>query len=107
MVRVSGLKWFLDGTPVERGAALRTGYADKPGWEGQLDLSSSKLESVVRRAWSSNDQTLFHVVGDRATAELFKAMEKTGPEDGWKPKRVRVEHGEGMFRIPRTSVSLI
>lgn len=97
MVRVSGLKWVLDGTPVERGAALRAGYADKPGWEGQLDLSSRKLESVVRRAWSSNDQTLFHVVGDRATAELFKAMEKTGPENGWKPKRIRVEHGEGIM----------
>ena len=52
----SGLKWVLDGTPLERGAALRTGYADKPNWQGQLDLSSGRLKSVVQRAWSSGDQ---------------------------------------------------
>jgi len=97
MVRISGLKWILDGTPLERGAALRTAYADKPGWKGQLDLSSSKLDSVLQRAWSSNDQTLFHVVGDRATAELFRAMERTGPDEGWRSKRIRVEHGEGIM----------
>lgn len=50
----------------------------------------------MRRAWSSGDQTLFHAVGDRATAELFKAMEDTGPANGWKPKRIRIEHGEGI-----------
>ena len=97
MVRISGLKWILDGTPLERGAALRTAYADKPGWKGQLDLGSSKLDSAVQRAWSSNDQTLFHVVGDRATAELFRAMERTGPDEGWRSKRIRVEHGEGIM----------
>ena len=97
MVRISGLKWILDGTPLERGAALRTAYADKPGWKGQLDLSSAKLDSAVQRAWSSNDQTLFHVVGDRATAELFRAMERTGPDEGWRSKRIRVEHGEGIM----------
>jgi predicted amidohydrolase YtcJ len=97
MVRISGLKWILDGTPLERGAALRTAYADKPGWRGQLDLSSAKLDSVVKRAWRSNDQTLFHVAGDRASAELFSSMERAGPDEGWRSKRVRVEHGDGIM----------
>ena len=97
IVRISGLKWILDGTPLERGAALRTAYADKPGWKGQLDLSSPKLDSAVQRAWSSDDQTLFHAVGDRATAELFRAMQRTGPDEGWRSKRIRVEHGEGIM----------
>ncbi len=96
MVRISGLKWILDGTPIERGAALRNDYADKPGWRGQLDLSPAKLDSVVQRAWRSNDQTLFHVVGDRTTADLFSAMERTGPDAEWRTKRVRVEHGDGI-----------
>ena len=97
MVRVSGLKWILDGTPVERGAALRTDYADQPGWQGRPDLSSSKLKSAVQRAWISHDQTLFHAVGDRTIVELFKAMEETGPSSGWRQKRIRVEHGEGIM----------
>jgi predicted amidohydrolase YtcJ len=102
-VRVSGLKWILDGTPVERGAALRTSYADKPDWNGKLDLRPDKLKSVVQRAWSSGDQTLFHVVSDRATAELFKAMEDTGPDNAWRAKRMRIEHGEGIVAdlLPR------
>lgn len=50
------MKWVLDGTPLERGAALRTGYADKPNWQGQLDLSPGRLKSVVQRAWNSSDQ---------------------------------------------------
>jgi predicted amidohydrolase YtcJ len=102
-VRVSGLKWVLDGTPIERGAALRKPYADDPASQGQLNLTPEKLRSVVQRAWKSNDQTLFHVAGDRAAADLLTAMESVGTPSGWRAKRLRMEHGEGILAdlLPR------
>src|SRR5204863_124379 len=40
---VSGVKYILDGTPVERGAAMRRPYADRPGWYGELDFPPETL----------------------------------------------------------------
>src|SRR5215469_12361274 len=37
-VAVTGTKWLLDGTPLERRAALRTSYRDRPGWSGDFYL---------------------------------------------------------------------
>jgi len=34
LVRVSGTKYILDGTPIERGAAMLQPYSDRPGWSG-------------------------------------------------------------------------
>src|SRR5260221_7680800 len=34
-VLVWGRKWILDGTPIERLAAMRSPYADRPGWTGR------------------------------------------------------------------------
>lgn len=39
LVTVRGIKWILDGTPLERGAAFRAPYRDRPGWSGRLNFS--------------------------------------------------------------------
>ena len=37
-IRISGTKWLLDGTPLERRAAVRSDYRDRPGWRGQMSV---------------------------------------------------------------------
>ncbi|HEY0657240.1 MAG TPA: amidohydrolase family protein, partial [Pyrinomonadaceae bacterium] len=94
-ISVSGIKWILDGTPIERGAALRKDYNDKPGWRGRLNFSESEIENIVKESLKFNQPLLLHCVGDRACEAAFDAMEKIGNgKIDWTKKRVRIEHGE-------------
>ena len=94
LVTVSGVKWMLDGTPVERLAAMNEPYVDRPGWSGRLNLAGADIETVLRRALSSGDQLMLHIVGDRGVDEVLSTMERLAPAERWTRLRVRIEHGE-------------
>jgi predicted amidohydrolase YtcJ len=94
LVTVTGVKWILDGTPLERLAAMNEPYVDRAGWSGRLNLSGSDIESILRRALSSADQLMLHIVGDRGVDELFSTMERLARPERWARLRVRIEHGE-------------
>jgi predicted amidohydrolase YtcJ len=98
LITVSGVKWILDGTPVERLAAMNAPYADRAGWTGALDLTAADVERVLRRALETGNQPMFHIVGDRAIDLLLSSMEKIAPAERWRPLRVRIEHGEFLTR---------
>jgi predicted amidohydrolase YtcJ len=102
LVTVSGMKWILDGTPVERGAAMRAAYKDRAGWEGKLNFSESEMRAMLRESLAMKDQLLVHVVGDRSVESFIAAMETVKGVD-WREQRVRLEHGEGLMSdlIPR------
>lgn len=95
-VRMGGVKWVLDGTPIERGALLREDYADKPGWRGVSNFSDADLDIILSAALSRPEQIALHVAGDGELARLIAAMENKAPADQWKAKRVRIEHGDGL-----------
>ncbi len=102
-VTVAGTKWLLDGTPLERRAALRSEYRDREGWSGQLYLPEQEMRAMLHESLENDDPLLVHAVGDR-TAELFLgAMESEAKRVDWKTRRVRVEHGDGLLPdlIPR------
>jgi predicted amidohydrolase YtcJ len=94
LVTIAGMKWILDGTPIERLAAMNEPYADRAGWTGRLNLSPSDIETVLRRALDTSDQPMFHIVGDRGIDVLFSAMERLAPAERWQQIRPRIEHGE-------------
>jgi predicted amidohydrolase YtcJ len=98
LITVSGVKWIVDGTPVERLAAMNAPYADRAGWRGELDLTSADIDLVVRRALDTTDQPMFHIVGDRGIDQLLSSMERAAPAERWQPLRVRIEHGEFLTR---------
>lgn len=95
-VRVLGTKWTLDGTPVERGAALRRPYADRPDWRGRLNFTDAELRAILRSALDRDEQTALHIVGDATLERVMDLMEELAPADVWLAKRVRIEHGEGL-----------
>lgn len=96
-VRVLGTKWMLDGTPIERGAALRQPYADRPDWRGRLNFTDAELRTILRSALERDEQTAFHIVGDATLARVLDAMAELGPAEAWRARRVRIEHGEGLM----------
>ncbi|TGE21715.1 amidohydrolase [Hymenobacter aquaticus] len=102
-VRVSGLKWVLDATPYERGAALRYDYLDQPGWRGQLNFSAAEVAKMVQEGLSWQQPLLFHCAGDRSAELVLSTLESYGTKVSWPAQRVRIEHGDGVIEdlLPR------
>ncbi len=82
-----GYKVILDGTPLERGAALRTAtYGD--GTKGALNFTD--LSAFVNTAVQNKTQLLIHAAGDAAVATALRSFRNSGL------KRPRLEHGDGL-----------
>lgn len=96
-INVSGTKWLLDGTPLERRAALRTDYRDLQGWCGQLYLGEDDMRAMLRTSVESDDQLLVHAAGDRSAELFLNAMESEANCASWRNRRVRIEHGDGLL----------
>jgi sucrose-6-phosphate hydrolase SacC (GH32 family)/predicted amidohydrolase YtcJ len=92
-VTVSGTKWILDGTPVERLMLLREPYADRPAARGRRNFAPTDLAGFLTRARERREQPLFHAVGDGAIDDVLAALESTGGA-AWLPLRPRIEHGD-------------
>lgn len=95
-VSVSGVKWWLDGSPFERSAAMRAPYADDLTTAGQINFPPEEIRAILREASKQNIQLLFHTVGDRTADVLLSAMEATGGAARWSGRRLRIEHGDGL-----------
>lgn len=95
-VTVSGLKWVLDGTPIERSAALRNPYTDDSGASGRLNFPPDEITAILAEARAQDQQVMLHVVGDRTVQAVLSALEAGGGKSAWGERRVRLEHGGGL-----------
>jgi len=95
-VIVWGRKWILDGTPIERLAAMSAPYVDRPAWTGRLDFPPEEIRALVERARRDGEPLMVHVVGDVAPDLVLSAMEASGGAEVWRPLRPRFEHGDGL-----------
>ena len=91
------VKYIIDGTPIERSAAMDAPYADDGAARGELNYPMDDIAAMVRDAARGERQLLVHAVGDRAIAVLFDAMERT-PAD-WPSRRVRVARCQFFRRL--------
>lgn len=98
MVHVSGVKWVVDGTPVERLALMRRPYADRPGWHGRANFPFDTLRALLRDALARRQQPMLHAVGDSAIALVLAAMRAEAPDSAWRRLRPRLEHADGLGR---------
>jgi predicted amidohydrolase YtcJ len=83
----AAVKYILDGTPVEGGAALRTAKY-RGGGQGRENFKD--FTPFVKSAADRKQQLLVHAAGDKAVATALNAVAKTTLE------RPRIEHGDGM-----------
>lgn len=93
MITVSGTKYILDGTPVERLAMLRQRYQDRDT-HGRMNFPADTLRAILQDALTRNEQLHLHAVGDSTIATLFALMREVAPAPNWQPLRVRLEHGD-------------
>ena len=91
---ISGVKMILDGTPLDHGACMRKSYSSQPGNYGHLDFSEEQIKSYLQYCLANNQQVIVHAVGDSSATTLIKAMRALHPDNFWRAKRVRIEHGE-------------
>jgi predicted amidohydrolase YtcJ len=104
LISVNGTKWLVDGTPLENTFTPR----DLPSIpQGEpldyaarhlpLNFLETEMEEMLRESLKNNDPALFHVSGYPGAEALLDAMEDTGGTPVWLGKRVRFEHGDGLF----------
>ena len=93
-IDLRGMKWIIDGTPIERLAYMKEPYADAPAERGRLNLPQSRIDAFVGWAYGSEDRLLVHAVGDAAIDAYLLALEKTGRPEVWRATRPRLEHGD-------------
>lgn len=86
------VKYILDGTPLERGAAFSEAYADRAGESGRVNYTDDQIRRMVAVAARGEQPLLVHIAGDVPIRKLFAAMNET-PAD-WPSRRVRIEHGD-------------
>ena len=94
MNSIRGLKIILDGTPIERLAAVRKPYADKPGYYGHINFDKVELKKFLQAGIEYKQQSMVHAVGDSAIQFLFNTMLEMQPATFWKKRRLRIEHGD-------------
>lgn len=86
------VKYVVDGTPIERSAALAEPYTDDASTRGRLNYEDGAIATMVRNATTGGSQLLVHAVGDRTLDALLGSMERTRAD--WPSRRVRIEHGD-------------
>jgi len=89
-VKSDAVKWIIDGTPLERNAALRKSKYEGGG-QGRENFTD--LTPLVQAAADAKQQILIHAVGDRAVESALKAFAKHPTL-----QRPRIEHGDGLQR---------
>jgi len=93
LVTVSGTKWIIDGTPVERLMLLREPYSDKLATRGRQNYTAGELSSFLKLALEQREQPMSHAVGDAAIDAVLGALEQSGG-GAWQPLRPRIEHAD-------------
>jgi predicted amidohydrolase YtcJ len=104
-ITVSGIKWMLDGVPVENTFTPRLGPPLPGGPAGletafrQLPLTFpvSEMPLMLKETLSAHQQLLLHVSGTLAATNMLQFMEASGGAAIWAPQRVRFEHGDGLL----------
>lgn len=95
-ISISGVKWWLDGSPFERSCAMRAPFQDDPDTSGQINFSADEIRTILEEARQRDTHLLFHTVGDRTAETLLGVMEMTGGAEAWPQRRLRIEHGDGL-----------
>lgn len=89
-VRLGGIKFWLDGNPLN--AWMSKEYAKSPPesdehFHGYGQISDSLLQAFFDKYWKTNMQINMHVLGDAASDQALRAIEKTISQQGMSDHR--------------------
>ena len=95
LVRVRGVKLYVDGALGSRGAALLAPYSDAPS-SGLLVTPDAVLRDYMRQARAANAQVATHAIGDRGNRIVLDDYQATFADNlpALRAARWRVEHAQ-------------
>lgn len=95
LLRVNGIKLYMDGALGSRGAALLAPYSDAPG-VGLVLTPPDVIAAALERARKSHAQVAIHAIGDRGNRMVLDLFEKAyaGDPAALAASRWRVEHAQ-------------
>jgi predicted amidohydrolase YtcJ len=92
MMRIGGVKLFLDGSAGGRTAWMSRPYKDEPGNFGVQMLPAEEVERLVMQWHRCGYSLACHAIGDAAIDQLVTAYEKALAQVPDSDRRHRVEH---------------
>ncbi|MDX0489476.1 amidohydrolase family protein [Sinorhizobium medicae] len=92
MLRVGGVKVFLDGSAGGRTAWMTKPYQGEPDNIGVQMLPDAEVEAVVKACHDRGYQMVCHAIGDGAIEQLITAYEKALAANPDPDRRHRIEH---------------
>jgi predicted amidohydrolase YtcJ len=92
LTRFSGVKYVIDGTPLERNSMNKKPYDSASNWYGRLDYPVDTIRQILKEALHSDRQLMMHIVGDSSMAIVLSLMKQMASGAEWRKKRVRFEH---------------
>ncbi|WP_103110124.1 amidohydrolase [Brevibacillus reuszeri] len=94
MLRVSGLKQFIDGVITARTAYLLEPYADQADTRGETSFPPDMIKKWVVEADKAGFSIRFHAIGDGAIRLAFDSYEEAQKANGKRDSRHSIEHVE-------------
>lgn len=94
MLRVGGLKGFIDGSLGSTTAWFYEPYLDAPNSTGLPLVQPSAAQIIVRDADKAGLQIMIHAIGDRGNDEVLKIFESLQKKNGARERRLRIEHAQ-------------
>lgn len=94
MIRVGGLKGYMDGSLGSTTAWFYEPYLDSPDTKGLSLVDMKTAYDFVKNADKKGLQICVHAIGDRANSELLDIYQKVVQENGLRDRRFRIEHAQ-------------
>ena len=107
MLRIMGIKIFMDGSLGGRTAFLREPYSDS-NTKGILRMNKKEVRNILEEAHSLELQVAIHAIGDGAIEEALNAIEDSGIDGS----SCRIEHAsvvneEIIKRMKKLSITAV
>jgi predicted amidohydrolase YtcJ len=104
LITVSGTKWMVDGVPIEQTLTPRDKITmpveppfDAMATNLPLTFPASEITAMLKESLANNDQVMLHVSGYPGAKAILDAMDATGGKTVWAKRRLRFEHGDGIY----------
>lgn len=94
MLRLDGVKGFVDGSLGSTTALFFEPYLDEPGSRGLLVTPVDSLKAWIGAADSAGLQVVVHAIGERANAMLLDIFDSVAAAHGPRDRRFRIEHAQ-------------
>jgi predicted amidohydrolase YtcJ len=94
MSTISGIKYCIDGTPLEGNSLRSKPYHNRENGNGRLNYPVDTLRQIIREALATKRQLLMHITADSSFGIVLSLIKEIGTAAQWRPLRVRIEHND-------------